>query len=81
LHTTGKIHTRTSSRHSYARFARLPRELPQPLVRRRRLRCNRRKAVRSVDIDSFLPEYDTERAGGFEPLRLLIVETAHKVWV
>jgi 5-methyltetrahydropteroyltriglutamate--homocysteine methyltransferase len=50
------------------------------------------KAFNQLNVDRFLLEYDTERAGGFEPLRFVprdkmvvlglisLVETVQKVW-
>ena len=49
----------------------LPRQLPLHLDLGGRLRAGRRDAVRQLNYDGFFLEYDTERAGGFEPLRFV----------
>ena len=49
----------------------LPRQRAEPLAPRGQLRRHRRAAVRELRHDRLLLEYDTERAGGFEPLRFV----------
>ena len=49
----------------------LPRQFPLHLDLRGRLRAGRRDPARQTDYDGYFLEYDTDRAGGFEPLRFL----------
>ena len=50
----------------------LPRQFPLHLDFRGRLRAGRRDPVRrGSNYDGYFLEYDTDRAGGFEPLRFL----------
>ena len=49
----------------------LPRQFPLHLDRGGRLRAGSRAAPGRLPYDGFFLEYDTERAGGFEPLRFL----------
>ena len=48
----------------------LPWQLQGPMDGGGRLRARRRAAIRR-DVDAFFLEYDSERAGGFEPLRFM----------
>ena len=50
---------------------RLPRQFPLDLDFRGRLRAGRRGVARKLNYDGYFLEYDTARAGGFEPLRFL----------
>jgi 5-methyltetrahydropteroyltriglutamate--homocysteine methyltransferase len=58
-----------SGRHGH-RHAHVPRQLPLDPCRRRRLRPAA-EAIFSTGVDIFFMEYDTDRAGGLEPLKLL----------
>jgi 5-methyltetrahydropteroyltriglutamate--homocysteine methyltransferase len=49
----------------------VPRQLPLHLDFGRRLRAGRRVLFGKVGYDGYFLEYDTERAGGFEPLRFV----------
>ena len=51
--------------------ARLPRQLPLDLDLVGRLRAGGRALLGECNFDGYFLEYDTERAGGFEPLRFL----------
>ena len=44
-------------------------QLQGPLAGARRLRRGRRKLFNEAQVDTFFLEYDSARAGGFEPLR------------
>ena len=49
----------------------LPWQFPLDLDRPGRLRAGGREPARRARYDGYFLEYDTERAGGFEPLRFL----------
>ena len=74
LIATGQPGPRRASRHAgrHGRPAHVPGQRPQPMARRRRLRArSRRRRSRELNVDRFLLEYESERAGGFEPLRFV----------
>jgi 5-methyltetrahydropteroyltriglutamate--homocysteine methyltransferase len=47
----------------------VPRQFPLHLDRGGRLRADGRATVHQVEVDGYFLEYDTDRSGGFEPLR------------
>ena len=47
----------------------MPRQFPLHLDCGGRLRADGRATVHQVEVDGYFLEYDTDRAGGFEPLR------------
>ena len=51
--------------------ASVPRQFPLHLRGERRLRAGRRNPVQYDHVHGYFMEYDSERAGGFEPLRFL----------
>ena len=53
------------------RRAHVPRQLQGPVPCRGRLRLRRRETLQRADVNHFLLEYDTPRAGDFAPLRFL----------
>ena len=59
---------RQAGRHG-RHLAFLPRQFPLHLDRRGRLRVRRRALFGRTGLDGYFLEYDTDRAGGFEPLR------------
>ena len=65
-----RLHRRCRPRRRHVRHALLPRQRrPRRLAHRGRLRPHRRDVFGGLDYDRLLLEYDTERAGSFEPLR------------
>ena len=51
--------------------ASVPRQLQIDLHGRRRLRAEAEVLFNQINVHGYFMEYDTERAGGFEPLRLV----------
>ena len=49
----------------------VPRQLPLHLHRLGRLRVRRGAVARHTNLDGYFLEYDTDRSGGFEPLRFV----------
>ena len=63
-------HCRPARRHD-DRYALVPRQHGKPVDGGRRLRADRRSFFTRCDVDAYLLEYDSGRAGDFAPLRHL----------
>ena len=69
LYRCGKRGARRAAERADRRDASLPRQLPWPFHRHRRIRAVAERLFNDIQVDQFLLEYDDERAGDFAPLR------------